>query len=337
MKDKILLVADCVVEGDFAETLEKKMSLKADTICIDATNKAVIGRVKRHLYYFILATKAYKNRKKYKYIIFWQQFIGFYYGVLWRIFCRSESAISLLLPLIYKRRRGIVGKMYEKVFIYLLKPKALNMAICHSSKERDFYLKQFGEDYAGKIKFVHYGINEIKNVCGEEHGEKYFFSGGASNRDYKTLIKAFCGIKEKLKIVCYPENIPQFGIVPENVSIICGLSKDEFLRLMSESTGVIIPLEDPFISSGQLVLLQAMALKKPIIATKSYGICDYIDESNAFIVKDHSSEDIQRGIKLFESDAEYVDKISKNAYNHFKDKFTRVHFSERVADILENR
>ena len=51
---------------------------------------------------------------------------------------------------------------------------------------------------------------------------------------------------------------------------------DDMLKIMARSHCVVIPLKDTGISSGQRVILQAMALGKPIICTDADGIRDYV-------------------------------------------------------------
>ncbi len=99
----------------------------------------------------------------------------------------------------------------------------------------------------------------------KEYVEKdYYFSGGYSNRDYIPLIEAFRGTNHKLVIIASKHNKELEGYsVPDNVTLLKDVDKDTFHTYMGESKGgVIIPLKHNLGSSGQMVMIHAMARKK---------------------------------------------------------------------------
>ena len=238
------------------------------------------------------------------------------------------------MPVIYKQRDGFLGDVYKKIYINLLNSGHLSCFICHSSEEKKLYPQLFGFNIDKKIIFVPCGIAD------DDYAEKaskvnsrYFFSGGTSNRDYKTLINAFREKSEKLKIACNPKDVDGISI-PANVEILCDMHGNTFLEYMRNAYAVIIPINDHRISSGQLVLLQAMSLCKPIIVTKSAGVTDYVNENCAIFVEPHSINEISEAVTYLVKNVKILDKISKNANKLYKDNFTIEHYGKKVADII---
>jgi len=337
---KLLIAADCKVDDGFIAALEKKLGLKADLFYIPSGGRKRVKRLWRHVSYLITAIKSFKHRNDYRYIVFWQQFIGFYYGLVARLSHKRDGPVTLLFPLIYKERSGVVGRVYKWLFHFFLSLDMLSYTLCLSSKERIYYLNKFGEKYSGKIYFVKYGMGTPESSQKVDHitnnKNRFFFNGGTSNRDYRTLIEAFKGLNERLKIACFPRDIRGLDI-PSNVEILHNVFDDDFEDCMRSAYAIIISLDDPRIASGQLVLLNAMRLGKPIIATRSAGIEDYISEDCAILVAPHSSKDIRQAVKRSVAHKDYLFQIGYKAMQSYKDSFTIEKFGKRIGTVLYNK
>ncbi|MEW6684724.1 MAG: glycosyltransferase family 4 protein [Candidatus Edwardsbacteria bacterium] len=322
----------------FANTLANELGIRVDIFYIDSTGMKRLQKLKRHFNYFIVAIKAFLHRHNYDYIIFWQQFIGFYYATMARFFrSKMRNPTTLVLPLIYKQRRKLFGKTYKGLFRFFLDLNTLNWFICHSAREREFYIKEFGANYQERIHFVPYGIKMpetdsfVNNIVDKS---RYFFSGGTSNRDYGTLIEAFRELNERLKIACFRGDIKNLHI-PSNIEVFHNVFGNEFLYYMGNAYGVVISLDAPNISSGQLVLLDAMRLGKAIIITRSNGIEDYLDTSCAILVEPHSAEDIRNAVRNLVNNKGKLCLLAANAYRKYEANFTIEKYGKRIATILK--
>lgn len=77
---------------------------------------------------------------------------------------------------------------------------------------------------------------------------------------------------------------------------------------------VVIPLQDLNISSGQLMLLQAMQLGKPIIVTNNCTIYDYIEDGKTGLVLANEKKLWIEAIKKIYNDSDFYDMLSKMKY-----------------------
>lgn len=337
---KLLIAADCKVDGGFIAALEKKVGLKADLLYIPSGGRKRVKKLYRHISYFATAIKSFKYRNEYRYIVFWQQFIGFYYGLVARLSHKRDGPVTLLFPLIYKERSGVVGRVYKWLFHFFLSLDMPSYTLCLSSKERIYYLNKFGEKYSGKICFVKYGMGTPESSQKVDHitnnKNRFFFSGGTSNRDYQILVKTFKGLEERLKIACFPRDIKGLDI-PPNVEVLHNVFGADFEDCMRKAYAVIISLDDPNISAGVLVLLNAMRLGKPIIATRSAGIEDYISEDCAILIDLHSSDDIRQAVKRSIAHKDYLFQIGYKAIQSYKDSFTIEKFGKRIGAVLHSK
>jgi glycosyltransferase involved in cell wall biosynthesis len=333
MKNRVLIAANFPMENKLIEIFEREMGLPADVLFKDSSGKKSSNAIYRHYTYFIVALKVFINRNNYHSIIFWQQFIGLYYGLISRFFFfLPVNSKSLLLTLIFVKRQGFAGRIYFYFFRFMLNSRALNYAICHSETEKTYYQQLFGSD-SNKIVFARVGEGESDIYSEDYTDEMFFFSGGGSQRDYKTLIEAFRNTVYKLKIACMPGHVKNI-VIPPNVEVVHNVWHREFDALMKKSYAVIIPLKDPKVSSGQLVLIKAMRMSKPAIVTAGDCLKDYTHPSYSISVKDHSSEEITNAVSFLYENKSERNKMAKHAFNTYQQEYSRNKYIRRVCMIL---
>lgn len=332
-RTKLLIVADCRVNRDFINILSERLNTNADLLYLDTSRKTGKSTLARHFSYFILAIHALSIGDKYNTILFWQQFIGLYWGYLSRI--KGEIHRNVFLtPLIYKSRKGMTGKIYKLFFNLSLSNPAIKGAICYSSTELKYYRRIFAKN-RDKVFFILYGQSSKtrdKNVAISVE-KPYLFSGGTSNRDYRTLLSAAKKIKYIFIIACTQRDIKGLKI-PDNVRVFHNAYGEKFDSLMRSSYAVVLPLKDANISSGQIVLLKAMEMGKPIVTTRSAGTIDYVGETCAFLVEPQNIENLQRVLNFVVENPEEAKDRALRAKKKYQESFTIQRFAFSIAEVI---
>ncbi len=336
-RDRLLLVADCHVDPVFTETLAGALDVDVDVLSIDTTRGMRGRRLYRHLTYAMLAVRALLRQRRYRYTVFWQLFTGLYFSPLARLVLpRRASSLRITLHLIYKPRRGRLGRLYRRLFGALLDSPAIDAFICHTSREAELYTAEFGPRLACKLRYVEYGVGTLYNLKDGRFGaatSRVFFAGGTSNRDYATLVEAFRGRPEQLRIFCFERDVAGLDL-PDNVTVASGVFDDEFAAAMGATDGVIITLDNPSIASGHLVLLEAMRQGKPIIATRGPCTSDLLDDACAVRVDPHSPGAIREALDELHIDPAWTRRMALNAHRRFEARFTIERYAERIAEQL---
>lgn len=266
-------------------------------------------------------------------IIAWQQFYGLLYCFYNKLLRINQSVNVTILTFIYKERKGFVGKLYKWFISYCLSCKNLKNVIVFSENEIDYYSKCFPK-YSDKFKFYPLGIASIpkdryKIDC-ELYAQKYIFTSGASNRDYEFMISALNGTKYNVKIACQGLNLPH----EKNIEILNNVHGTKMLSYLYNCKIVVIPLKDLNISSGQLMILQAMQLGKPIIVTNNKSVYSYIkDYYNGFIISNDKNELLKKVNILF-NDKNIYDKMSQNEIQTFQQKFSIKALGKQIGFIV---
>jgi glycosyltransferase involved in cell wall biosynthesis len=110
-----------------------------------------------------------------------------------------------------------------------------------------------------------------------EHGA--VFTGGGADRDFGSVIEAVRGTGIALEIVTFSAaTLGYEGELPEECSVHWRMPLPDFLRRMAGARLVVVPLRDPGSPHGQTTVVQALALGKAVVATRSPSVVDYVED-----------------------------------------------------------
>jgi glycosyltransferase involved in cell wall biosynthesis len=95
-----------------------------------------------------------------------------------------------------------------------------------------------------------------------------------------------------------------------------------------------VPLQDRPISIGQSVLLQAMALGKPVIATRTPGTTDYIEHMvDGVLVRPGDASDLRRAMEMLASEA-LRRELGRNARQRVYGQLLPEHYAAAIRSSL---
>ena len=287
-----------------------------------------LSNILRFAWYFLFPFSIVLRRKQYDKIICWQQFFGLNYAFWCNLFRLKKVNDLTVMTFIYKRKNGMVGKIYSAYMNYVVSSPYIDRFICFSQAECDYYSSLFGLRKE-KFVFVPLGVPDQSDLTIGDG--KYIFSSGRSNRDYDFLIDS---LKDSSFHVVIASDTYQRADKMGNIKLLHDCYGQEMMKLMANSRCVVVPLDDLKMSSGQLVVLQAMSLGKPVICTKSDGIKDYVQEGKTgFLIENDKVQLLSVLHKLFEDQPLY-EEICANARTVYQDCFTEEAMLERIADCV---
>lgn len=332
-KNIILIDFPKIKNWEFKENLDKITNLRWEEVegVSNWIRKNKISNFIRYIKYFLFPLDIFIKRTQYKNIVAWQQFYGLLYAFYCRIFHTKKHNNLVIMTFIYKPKKGLTGKLYFKFMKYVVQSKYVDIFICFSKKECEYYSKLFNVSNE-KFRFSTLGIENIslpKEVKPIKN-EKTILSCGRSNRDYNFLYNAIKDTNYHLDIISDECKLKKC----KNIKIYNNVYGNEYLKMLNNSYIVVIPLKDEDISAGQLVILQAMQLGKVTICTNSNTVSDYIEDGvNGFIIKKDEKELINLIEKLYK-DEELYNKISKNQKEIFEKKFSTKVLANQVGNIV---
>lgn len=331
--EKNVILADNSEEKvkEFKDGLENETKMKWYTYISVSNNlrKNIFDEIIRYMKYFLFPLKIFFLRKQVENIVAWQQFYGIMYAFYCNIFKVNKTNNLTIMTFIYKPKKKF-GKLYFKFIKYAINNKYVDNIIVFSKNEIEYYSKIF-EMPKEKFIFENLGISEIK-VQREYNEKDYILAPGRSNRDYNFLIEAMKDDKYDVRIICDELSKDKC----ENIKIYNNVMGDKYYAMLKNAYCVVIPLKDKNISSGQLVLLQAMQLRKPIIVTDAKGVKDYIVDGYNGLIIDKSKEELIRALEKLKN-PEIYDTLAENAYKEYVEKHSLLKLGENIGKIIKNK
>lgn len=180
--------------------------------------------------------------------------------------------------------------------------------------------------------------------------ENYYFSGGYSNRDYRSLLQTWTKLfpEKKLIIIGSKNNKDLLEYLKKqettqknastSISVMLDMPSEEFDRYLIGARACILPFRENTGASGQSVTLRCMKYHKLIVSTDIYIMREYVkDRVSGFLLKDFD-KDLKNTIKLIEimSDSE-KEKMKSEQDSIFNKKFAHEVITSRLVKTLCDR
>lgn len=297
--------------------------------CGKVKNK--LSEMKRYGNYFTVGFRYFLKRRNVNTILSYQQF----YGIIFAWFCKTfhvkKTAKVIVMTFIYNPKSGKVGRLYDKFVRSAVESVYIDKIICFSKQECKEYQNYFKTN-ADKFTFTLLG-KQGHHLSAVEVDSPYILSAGRSNRDYAFLIEAMKDSDYQLKIVTDTLNDKLKSRITDNIQVYDNAFGMDYLNLLVRAKVVVLPLGNPDISSGQLVLIQAMEAGIPVVIMGSNTVEEYITHGeNGFVIeKDKKQLEILLD-KLF-TDKDYYEKVSLHAKKTYQEKGTVEAMAINIAEI----
>jgi glycosyltransferase involved in cell wall biosynthesis len=209
----------------------------------------------------------------------------------------------------------------------------VHKVICSSRSEAEYYCSVFGWK-PDKACFVPFHTNprfvSQTDVAEDSH---YLLAAGRTFRDYDCAIEAIKGTPFKLVIVGGAGSAFMAKRV-DQVQIFEEVSLERLTELMAHCVAVVVPLLDRKISTGQSIFLQAMALGKPVIATRTSGTADYFEHMVTGILVDPGDVESLRSAMHLMVDHDVRRRIGQRAQEAVRSRYLPHHYTAAVREVL---
>ncbi len=326
---KNIVLADFKIDKDwsFTEILGKDKWIAYGKVT-NRLHGSFAKTLLRYAIYFLFPLQFVFQRNRYGKIIAWQQFYGLNFAFWCRLLHLKKKNDLTVMTFIYKMKAGGVSRLYHKYMNYIVTNQYIDRFICFSKEECAYYADLFGVN-VGKFVYVPLGMTVPERQDISDGG--YVFATGRSNRNYDFLVEALKGTNYKCTIACDSYHAK---VDAGNVTVLNDCYGEDMLKLIACCHCVAIPLKDLKMSSGQLVVLQAMSMGKPVVCTSSDGIKDYVEHGVTGLLVENNKDSWQDALRqLYALDGSY-EEMSKNAKVVYRREFTEGAMFQRIANVV---
>ncbi|GAA1954006.1 glycosyltransferase family 4 protein [Microbacterium deminutum] len=224
--------------------------------------------------FLALALEVARRRRNYDVVVSWSE--------------KHTVAIAMILALLPTRPRHLallfwISKPVVRIPLRLFR-SGVDRVITWSSVQRDVAVGRVGFK-PDEIVLVHHPVDE-EFFAPVETERRILFSAGSTQRDFPTLIEAVRTIDMPLRIaasVVVELRALRMGVVdvrdqadlPSNVTI-APLEPEELRAAYASARVVVVPLQPTDIDAGVSVILEAMAMGRPVVVSRTVGQVDVI-------------------------------------------------------------
>jgi glycosyltransferase involved in cell wall biosynthesis len=190
--------------------------------------------------------------------------------------------------------------------------QSIDRYVVHSRRECDNYSSHF-ELPRERFEFVPLQHGYIEPSHPEDEDRPFILSMGSAKRDYHTLVEAVRPLSIRTLIVASPRSVEGLS-VPDCVEVRSGLSSEECLVLAQRARLIIVPIDNDETASGQVTVVSAMWLRRPVVASRCIGTEDYIDSGvDGCLVPPRDPEELRRSIAMLWEDHELRRRMGRAA------------------------
>ena len=160
-------------------------------------------------------------------------------------------------------------------------------------------------------------------------------AAGRSGRDYRTLFEAVRGRDIRLHVVCDSTDALAGLDVPPKVVVLRNCYGSAYINELAGASIVAVPLAVNDISAGQMVMIQAMALGKPVVVTRTPTTQEYVtDNVQALLVPRADPAAMRSAIEALLSSPERIDEMGRAGLQTFEEKFSMRSYVRNVLAAI---
>lgn len=206
----------------------------------------------------------------------------------------TERAAMALSVLDHQRAHVVVGHHLTSPRRRALQRRTgwltrLDRVVVFSGRQHAYLVEEAGLPI-DRVRYVRHGVDHRFFSPQGAPAEELVVSAGQHRRDYRTLVAAAGRVGAPTEIAAsspWMDDAGPLGVaLPDNITVHRALDRHALRALYDRASVVVVPLEVGLeFAAGVNAVLEAMAMRKPLVVTATPGIADYVDDGeNAVVV-----------------------------------------------------
>jgi glycosyltransferase involved in cell wall biosynthesis len=314
-----------------------RASLYQRTLSTDMMDETFLRRaprLRRILYrrmpfYLAEALESFMIKKRYDVVISWSDMHALVFAGLQKLSRSKVPHVALMFWISKPKKAFILKHVHTHITTLIL----------WTSTHREFAIKRLGIP-PEKIKFIPYYVDQkFFRPMGQE--SDMICSVGVEMRDYPTFIEAMRGVEIRCHIAAGMARGMLFDTVkaiyrepslPPNITV-GSLPPKDLRALYARSRFVVVPLLPTESDNGLTTILEAMAMGKAVICSRTKGQIDVIIEGKTGIfVPQGDPLALREAIKYLWEHPEVADQMGREGRRRIEEKFTWDQFVNNIRD-----
>jgi glycosyltransferase involved in cell wall biosynthesis len=189
-----------------------------------------------------------------------------------------------------------------------------------------------------KLDFVHFGVDSaFFSPCSDVADAGFILSVGIDlRRDWNLLLEVAGRIGGRFEVVCRPDAL-RGRSVPSNVHVQCGIPIFALRALYAQASALVVTVQEESQDSGQTVILEAMAMGKAVIATRTAAFEGYSaiqDGKHCLFVPAGDAASLESAIHRLRRDSELRHYLGTNARQVVEEHYNSRAYASQLARVF---
>ena len=195
--------------------------------------------------------------------------------------------------------------------------------------------------FATRVEFVPFGVDaESFRPVREPAAFDVVSVGADPHRDFALLVRVAARMPAvSFRIVTSADHARRLGETPENVVIETDLPFEEMRRKLGDARLVALPVRENSYSGATTVLLQAMALAKPVVVTRTQAIATgygLVDGENCRLVAPGDEAGFERALSGVLRDEFHARALGSSARATIEQELTWERYVDRIETLVRD-
>ncbi len=240
------------------------------------------------------------------------------YGILCLLTRRPSRQVMTEVFIDAPRSHRLLWRV--KTALFRLIAQRSQGILTNSSTELDTIARRFALS-PNRLRYVPLNTT-LPGATISTRDDGFILTAGRTLRDYPTLLEAASLLEARLVVVCGKDDLVQSAL-PKSFTVHREISRARYLELLDACSLVALPLLDTERSTGQVVVLEAMSIGKPVVATDAPGTRDLIvDGTTGRLVPSGNATALAKAINALLSDSDLRQSIATRAHEIVHTQFS---------------
>lgn len=207
----------------------------------------------------------------------------------------------------------------------------------HEAGELRAFLASYGQ--STRVEFVPFGVDVDAFVPTDaQPTDDVVMAGADPHRDVDLFVALAAEMPTvPFRLITTAERSRALGSLPANLELETDIPFDELKRRLEAARAVALPVLENSYSGATTVLLQAMALGKPIVVTRTKAIASgygLVDRENCRLVEPGDGEEFGRALAGVLQDEEHARSLGARARRTAETDLTWERYVDRIEALL---
>lgn len=253
--------------------------------------------------------------------------------LLWRLFNRRDRSLVVLdtIPLKWRVLDRVFSRGLSSVSLFLCIRRG-DIAMLHD---------RYGVP-ASQCRFVRMPCPILERFCNDmpHHSlgalSGYVYSAGSAHRNWALLLRALQDLPFPC-VIATQSPLGDAADASERLTLLPAQTIDEGRKLLSRAALVALAFEDTDLACGPTIILDALALGIPIVATDTNASRDYVVHGQTGLLSDPtSSEALSANLQVLMEDEQLRVQMGSRAREYARGELSRSRFEAGVVGALHS-